>query len=99
MPESNTTVLSAIDAHRAALAALQGMDAEPDGAPYDAAVRAEEAAARALAETRCTSDDEFFAAAAAILERDIEQWGAPEHKDRCGSLAILVANRLARRRA
>jgi hypothetical protein len=87
-----------ITAHRAARAAVRAMDAVSDGPAYDSAVEGEEALARALAEIGCTTTDEdFFAAASAILERDILENGPPKHEDRFGSLAILVANRLGRR--
>ena len=62
-----------------------------DEQTYGDAVSAEEAAARALAETPCADDDEFFAAAADILARDLHEQSQLEHHERFGSLAILVA--------
>jgi hypothetical protein len=66
---------------------------------YGDAVSIEEAAARALAETPCANGDEFFAAAACILARDLHDDSELAHHMSFGSLAILLAKYIEKRAA
>jgi len=58
-----SAVIARIITHQAARAKIAMMVPELDDHAYGAAVSTEEDAARALAETPCANDDEFFAAA------------------------------------
>ena len=80
-------------------AKLAAMAFKSDEQTYGDAVSAEEEAARALAETPCANDDEFFAAAACILARDLHDDSQLAHYMSFGSLAILLAKYIEERAA
>ena len=94
-----SAITAAITAHQAAFGKSMWLCAGDDEGQASAAVHDEEMAGRALAEMPCADDDEFFAAAAVLLARDLHEEGSLEHGERFGSLTILLAKYLEKRAA
>jgi hypothetical protein len=107
-PMSTTTMLEndrtlpkspmqkALDSHIAALAASKGTTADDEA--FDAAVDAEVLAMRALATSRCKSNDEFFVKASYILEYGLGGVSGRDPRGHTfGDLAIALETYLGQR--
>jgi hypothetical protein len=91
--EDFSTVLAK---HKHALEKVAAVQATGDEAAVSAALGAEEKAARALAEVATSSDEDFFAKAAQLLDREDER---PAHGETYGSLVIALAKHIKGRTA